>query len=79
MFSGTEKDSNSTLHFLQMPSHTGMTLGIVGHVGDGEGLEGWGRSVLELDPRAASTDHGLMRVLQVIDCLSDTTCSTKHA
>ena len=49
--SGLEKDSNSTLHFQPMPSHTGRTLGIVGNSRDGEGLEDWRRSALELDPR----------------------------
>ena len=31
--SGPEKDSNSTPHFLLMPSHKGRTLGIVGNFG----------------------------------------------
>ena len=46
---GLEKDINSTMHFLLMPSHTGTTLGIVGNVGEGQGLEGWTRSVMEVE------------------------------
>ena len=53
-------------------SHTGRTLGIVGNVGDGEGLEDWIRSALELQPRARSTAEGSLKELEVIDCLSNT-------
>ena len=66
-----EKDSNSTIHFLLMPSHTGRTLGIVGNSGDGGGLEAWRRSACKLDPQASSTVDSAMRELHALDCLSD--------
>ena len=46
-----EQDRTSTLHFLPMMTTAGKALDIVGNVGEGEGLEGWRRLVLQFDQR----------------------------
>ena len=66
---GTEKDVNSTQHFLV---HMERISGTIGDSRDGEGLKDCGRSVLELDPRAISTAESSLKELQLIGCLSDT-------
>ena len=68
----TSGPENSTLHFPLVPKHTGMSLGIVDNSRDGEGLEGWRRSALQLDPRASSTAEGSLEEPQVLDGLRDT-------
>ena len=66
------ENSSSGQHFLLVPNHAGRPLGIFGNVGDGEDMEDWRRSALQLEPRASLTSEGSLRELQVIDCLSET-------
>ena len=59
------------MHFLLIPSPTGRMFDLDGNSGDGEGVEGWRRSALELEPRASSTVDGSTRELHAIDDTRD--------
>ena len=59
--------TNEALSCTSCSCHTRRTLGVVG-----EGLDGWSRSALELDPRACCEADSSMKELQAVDCPSDT-------